>query len=483
MSPGSRLAVSAVVALTLMVGTARAQTTLDPMYHRLSFTMLNTSSDPFQYYLDGRMNHPPGVLPGQVQAAVDRAFQTWEDVACAYPAFNSLGLSSTNPSIADPRDAFDPFNVAAIWVTDRNDPYYAYALANGGAAAAAVPLAYAGTLYQCDIYLNAVDFDWSASDPAQARFADVESLVLHEVGHCMGLGHSNWYEDVMYPTFPLGNHRRALQPRDSQMACETFPESGAVGSPCLADGSCGAQGLECIRPPLPDGGTGAAFCSRGCDPNIPRSCEEPFVCKPSTLVPGSPGTCLPSRGDYVTQVGAPCEAANQCGSPVALCQTEGVMASGFPAWDDGYCTQECGPGKLECPTGSACVDFGSGVERCIKTCRLGTGDCRFGYSCVRTTDEVNLCWPSCHADADCEDGTGSYLCRTCDGTCVAKNAPAAQMRRSLYCHGTVRHRSGLLVPRGQGARYLLAALRTRLHGLPGRKQLPSVLERRAVLPP
>ena len=428
MSRSSSAATTALVALILAVtGSAQAQTTFDPAYHRLSFKMLNTSANPFQYYLDGRMNHPQGVLPGQVQAAVDRAFQTWEDVACAYPAFTSFGLSSNNPSIQDPRDAFDPFNVAAIWVTDRNDPYYAFALASGGAAAAAVPLSYAGTLYQCDIYLNAVDYDWASSDTAPVHLADVESLVLHEIGHCMGLGHSDRFDDVMYPSYPLGAHRRTLQSRDIQMACETFPQSGAVGSPCLGDGGCGAQDLRCVQPPLADGGTGVAFCSRGCDPQIPRSCEDPFVCKPSNLIQGSPGTCLSSGGDYVTQVGAPCGDASECGSPVSLCQTEGVMASGFPAWEDGYCTQECGPGKLECPAGAACVDFGGGVERCIKTCRLGTGDCRFGYSCVRAADEVNLCWPSCHADADCDDGTGSYLCRTCDGTCVAKNAPAAQI--------------------------------------------------------
>ncbi len=421
--------IAGAIAVALMASTSAAQSTpiLDAGYHTLSFKMLNTSADPFRYYVDGRMLQPPNVLPGQVQTAIDNAFQSWEDVACAYPAFTSFGLSTTNPAIQDPRDAFDTFNVAAIWITDRNDPYYGYALAYGGAAAAAVPLSYAGTLYQCDIYLNAVDYDWTTSDTAPLEFADIESLVLHEVGHCMGLGHSEWFDDVMYPTYSLSAHRRQLQERDRRKACETFPQTGALGSPCLGDGGCGGQDLKCVQPPLPDGGSGVAFCSRGCEPQIPNACDTPFVCKPSTLVQGSPGACLPSHGDYVTQVGAPCQEADQCGSVVGLCQREGTLASGFSSWEDGYCTQECGVGKTECPAGSACVDFGGGSELCIKTCRLGTGDCRFGYTCVNATQDVNLCWPSCHSDADCDDGTGSYICRTCDGTCLAKNSPVAQI--------------------------------------------------------
>lgn len=406
-----------VLGLVLAAGAAQAQDTSEYAYDVLDYKMLNTKNDPFRYYVDGRNLQPATVLIGQVQAAVDAAYQTWDAVSCAYPSFTSLGLSSNNPQISDARDPYDTFNVSAVWVTDSNDPYYALALGSGAAAAASIPLTWAGTLYQCDIYVNAVDFKWSTAATTPADSLDLQSFILHEIGHCMGLGHSEYWDDVMYPSVPYGEQRRALAPRDLQKVCEVFPQTGAVGSPCAKDADCQSASLECVAPPLPDGGTGAQLCSKGCTPTVPGGCDAPFVCKPSSLISGSSGACLPSRGDYVTQVGAPCTKDEGCGSAVGLCQPEDALPSQFPAWQGGYCTQNCAPGQTPCPAGSECVDFGNSTYRCMKTCRLGTGDCRAGYTCVRISAEVNLCVSSCHSNADCSND-GSFLCRLCDGTCV-----------------------------------------------------------------
>lgn len=416
-------ALRAALVGSMLAATAASAQEFDPEYYDLSYKMLNTSNDPFRYYIDGRMQQPNTVLIGQIQTATDQAYQTWEAVSCAYPAFASMGLSTNNPQITNPGDPYDTFNVTAYWVSDPGDPYYSFALAGGNATMAAVPLAYAGTLYQCDIYINAVDFKWSTLTPTPSTSLDLESFLLHEIGHCIGLGHSEFYDDVMWASLPYGVQRRSLSTRDQQKVCLVAPQTGAVGSPCTDDASCGASNLKCVSPPQADGGTAPKMCSKGCEPGVPGGCDDPFVCKPGSLIAGSNGACLPSRGDFVTQVGAPCASATQCGSPVALCQPEGQLPSGFPAYQGGYCTQDCGVGQTPCPAGSECIDFGNNALRCMKSCRLGTGDCRAGYSCLRVDVDSNICIPSCHSNADC-GGTGAFVCRTCDRICAATQNPS-----------------------------------------------------------
>jgi hypothetical protein len=423
-----------LLALGVAVGSAQAELVFDPPYRSLTHRMLNTEADPFRYYVDGRLLHPATVQLGQIQAAVEQAYQTWQDVACAWPAFSSLGLHTNEPQITDPRDPYDLFNVSAVWITSSADPYYNFALAAGGAAAATVPLSYAGTLHQCDIYLNAVDFTWTTDPATHPDRVDLQTLILHEVGHCLGLGHSAQALDVMYAGMPIGLQRRQLTTRDLQKVCDLLPQSGAVGSPCAGDGGCQAP-LHCVSPPLPDGGVGPAICTQGCDPTLSDVCPPPFVCKPSDLVPDAGAGCLPSTHDFVTQVGRPCDFDTHCGSAVGMCQKEGRLPSGAPAWKDGYCTQDCAPGRQACPYGSVCVDFGGDVLRCIATCRLGSGDCRFGYACVYAASELNLCWPACQNDLDCGGAGGTHLCRTCDGACVARQSPTGQVGDPCTANG------------------------------------------------
>ncbi len=423
MSPLPSHGLRALVLVSLCLPLAQGHAQAIPDYGLLGFKMVHSAEDPFRYYIDGRM---VGQLSAaQVQPQVQAAYATWQAVSCAYPAFESLGLSTNNPQIVDVRDTQDSFNVTAVWITSNADPYYAYALGGGTAAAASVPLSYGGTLYQCDIYLNAVDYQFAFQTPTPAGFLDLQTLILHEVGHCLGLGHSDEWDDVMWPSAGVGAQRRALTQRDVDVLCGLYPQTGAVGSPCTNDASCGNAGLECIQPSLPDGGTGPSFCSKGCVQNVPGECALPFVCKPSTLISGHTAACLPSRGDFVTQVGAPCAQHNQCGSAVGLCQQEGVLPSGGPAWPGGYCMQACGAGNTPCPSGSECVNL-AGSDLCMKTCRLGSGDCRFGYTCAHATDAINLCVTSCVNDQDCGD-PNQFLCRQCDGTCLAKQRPTGQV--------------------------------------------------------
>jgi len=399
-----------------------ASTAFAQAYNYLDYRMLNNAQDPFPYWVNDVQTG--GLQLSAVIGATQGAFQAWDDVGCASTAFSYQGIAS--PQIADPSDPNDAFSVSTTFITDENDPLYQYAL-GGVARGASVELTYAGVVYQCDIYLNDVLENpdthlpprWTTVSPTPDDGYDVETFVAHEVGHCQGLDHTLGIDDIMRPDLTEGIQLRTPSPADQGALCNAYPVDGQQGSPC-PPASCDS-GLGCATAPRADGGTFPAICAQGCTPGDPNTtCPLPFVCRPSSDVPGFSGACLPVDGNQ-TQVGKDCAGTDDCGSALGICEDTGTLPSGFYVWPGGYCSQDCT--NNACPAESACTHFGDGSDRCLKTCRVGSGDCRTGYVCAQTNAaSVPVCIVQCHADGDCADG---YQCRTCDGTCLAVQTPTA----------------------------------------------------------
>ncbi|MDY7225216.1 adhesin [Hyalangium rubrum] len=392
-------------------------------YPYLGHKMLNTRENPFSYYVDSRNQTPAGISLSSVIQATQDAFQAWENVGCAYPDFNYAGLTSQNTSI-NPNDvgnAFDAFNVSTVWVTSNTDPYYELALGRGQAKTGSIPLTYAGYLYQCDIFVNAVNYLWTVvpnTDPSGGR-TDLQSALTHEIGHCLGL--DDVYsptEAVMHAVLPAGGNRRALDVHDEEHLCRQYPDNGAVGSPCSPSDPC-SNGLNCIPYNKSDGGLLYRYCTKNCALNNPGDCPDPFVCRRSLQDGGTACTAVPNEA--ITQVGKPCGVNGDCGSAVGLCQNELALPSTGIAWEDGYCQESCSLAPNDnCPAGSLCTATGNG-NRCLKSCRVGSGDCRVGYTCS-PLPTGNVCVPNCYTDSDCNVGSSSptaFSCRVCDRICFA----------------------------------------------------------------
>ncbi|MBN1209619.1 MAG: adhesin [Myxococcaceae bacterium] len=427
------------VALVLMAFsvTASAQTT------GLGFKMMNTRDNPFRYYLDARRPTPAGITLAQVENVTKAAFQTWEDVGCAYPDFQYMGQIATSDTLkaANIGDQYDGFNVSTIWVTEATDPYYATALDNGNFKSGTARVAFGGFLYRCDIFINAVDFKWTTlptTNPAE-EFLDVQTAITHEIGHCLGFADNQVpLESVMNPDFPVGSNRRTLAAEDVQLVCDTYPENGAVGSPCSVSDPC-TNGLSCIPFTAPNGSVLYRYCSKSC-PNVTTGeCPSPFTCESSNLISGATHACLAVPDTYVTQVGKACNPSEPnvlqvCGSGFAVCQGPiPGMPSGATNWPDGYCQETCLAGEpaysKTCPAGSICANTARDPQdpqdpdpnkdvlandRCLKSCNPGGNDCRPGYSCAPLA-EGNACVPSCYSNADCGQG---FSCRLCDRVCL-----------------------------------------------------------------
>jgi len=406
----------AMTVSVLLLSTAASGQTL------MGFKILNNESDPFKYYVDSRDNISRGVTVAQVQTAAKNAFQTWQDVACASTAFQYVGAAT---GIANPKDPYDAFSVTGNWVTSKADEYYETALGGGVATMAALILSYDGIAQYCDVYVNGIDFKWSVSSTVPADAYDLQSVFLHEHGHCQGLGHTSISADVMYTRAKLGGAKRTLTSNDRNTVCGLYPVTGVVGSPCkAAEPKCDGSGYKCVSPANPSGGTYPAMCTRGCTLGA-SDCPEPYQCVASTLISGSNAICVPPA-EETPNIGAPCEWNGDCTSGKAVCilANNPQLPSGASNWRGGYCSQDCGAGGSACPSGSSCIDTHEG-KLCLDNCSVDNNDCRFGYSCARPDPSKSaVCVPACGADIDCVAG---HVCRPCDGLCVARQDPSAQV--------------------------------------------------------
>lgn len=394
-------------------------------YEYLDFKVINTQADPLGYYVDSRSSAPAGVALSAVQVAAETAWNTWNGVPCASPSAVFRGLTAS--VVPDPPNRYDVYSVTPVWLSNPQDPDFDDILgpAPNFVLSVAIPVSVGGVLKTCDVYLNGTA-SWSAGSTASPGYFDVQTVLLHETGHCLGLGHNGFYQrDVMYQSLGEGDFFRALGPDDVDSLCARYPLPGGETARCKSDGTCNGPDLKCLPQPQTNG-LSISLCSRGCAVGTNAGCPLPTSCQTSAaFAPAFDGACL-LPGSQVTPVGAPCDGQSDCGPPNAQCFAPESQPSGTLFWEGGYCTQDCAPGQPPCPAGAECVDFGGGYARCLQSCRVGLSDCRPGYACADLSTGNAVCLPACGANSDCADPT-HFDCRLCDGLCVPKQNPSGQV--------------------------------------------------------
>jgi hypothetical protein len=169
----------------------------------------------------------PGVTANDFQAAVSRAFATWQAVPTASIAYTFGGFTSSLPGEDDGRSTLGFLNEPSL---DR-------VLAETSFVVDEVT----GELLESDIFFNAA-FQWSVAPHGESGRYDVESVALHEIGHFSGLGHSAIGEtelvgsirrsisigSVMFPV-ALGAgdiSSRVLDPDDIAGISDLYPDAG-----------------------------------------------------------------------------------------------------------------------------------------------------------------------------------------------------------------------------------------------------------------
>ena len=169
-----------------------------------------------------------GVSAADFQAAVARAFSTWEAVPTASIAFQFVGFTGAEP--------FDEDGISVLGF--QSHPEMDRVLGATGFLIDTV----SGEIVESDIFFNSA-FTWSTASQGDATRFDLESVATHEIGHFIGLGHSAIGETEMRPDggrrvlgsgavmFPISLGRgitqdRTLQPDDIAGVSDLYPAEG-----------------------------------------------------------------------------------------------------------------------------------------------------------------------------------------------------------------------------------------------------------------
>jgi predicted outer membrane repeat protein len=195
---------------------------------------------PVGVYLD----NPGAAVTADEQARFDDAIATLD------ATFGAYGVDLVDVGVGDAADAVVQVDIAAT-------------SAAGGAADGVLGCTVAGQITLL------TGWNWyTGADPSAigADQYDLETIMVHELGHAVGLGHSGDANSVMYPYLASGQSRRAVTAQDLSVL-----ESGGGTSPepLMAAPWRGHQAaspplqLAGVSPPLTPGQSSAAVAQPG----------------------------------------------------------------------------------------------------------------------------------------------------------------------------------------------------------------------------
>ncbi|MCA9580664.1 MAG: matrixin family metalloprotease [Myxococcales bacterium] len=321
-----------------------------------------------------------------------RAFEDWAAVECTDLTLDWKGKTSTRAGLFD--------NQSVVGWVEQGWPH------DPNAIGVTTPAwSQNRCISEADMLLNGVNYLWS-TNPGAGQRVNAYSILLHEAGHYIGLGHSQSQSATMFFAYTGGVD--SLQPDDRQGVCALYPEGGAaqdcstvgcpagqacvsgecqtiVGdgtlcAPCGDDSDCGGPDDFCLN--YPDG---AGYCGQRCS---------------------SQADC-PGEKDFCVQIGA---SLTQCA------RVDDFNRPDCASSNQGNCMNDtdCGEGKLCATDTGACINQGTGggdlgadcteSEDCNTNLCLASPD---GSQCTLTCDWLN--------PASCP--TGFYCNATVTGTC------------------------------------------------------------------
>jgi hypothetical protein len=215
-----------------------------------------------------------GIDYAAAKASVERAFDAWTSADCSGKA-PSLHFELSEPvSCGASEYSKDHRNANIIVFREAEWPYEGAEDALGLTRVRFDPDDNVGELYDADIEINAVSEPLSVGAP-KANEVDLDSLITHELGHAIGLGHSLDIGATMLAGYATGSTApRTLGDDDVAGVCEIyapgrkpastsceprhgFSELCAVDQPDAAPPAAGAAGA----PPAGDTSQESNGCS------------------------------------------------------------------------------------------------------------------------------------------------------------------------------------------------------------------------------
>ena len=207
-----------------------------------------------RYYINANTQQAGGDNGSQDDflAAIRRAANTWTYAPEADISFTYAGPTASTKVGFNGANEIVFVNDGVVDGTGNNRPL-----------ATALVFYMKSTIVETDIKINDAYTWYAAGDLSPAKF-DLQSVVLHELGHWLGLGHDNDDRAVMYAEMGTGMVKRTLFENDLQGMAALYP--------CTAGSACNPEAQAdppFMADPVVTSGPGAANDPETQQPAVP----------------------------------------------------------------------------------------------------------------------------------------------------------------------------------------------------------------------
>jgi hypothetical protein len=147
-------------------------------------------------------------VPSQFYPALEAAMRKWE-TATGRPMFQIVSYNVQGP-LAPRQDGVSLIYWMNTWESNR------------ASEQARASVYWVGDeIREADIRINAKDFSYYVNQPTSGRDVHLESLVVHELGHVLGLKHKDTGGSVMATYLPSSTNRASVSKSDVEsVRCE-----------------------------------------------------------------------------------------------------------------------------------------------------------------------------------------------------------------------------------------------------------------------
>jgi hypothetical protein len=157
--------------------------------------------------------HVPQELQAQYETSFELAANAWNDalgttaIVIVFDKVGNTQYKSVDQALNDPDTSITLQETWSVFPS----------FEESNLAVTVTQFTNSGIIYNADIFFNVEDFNFATAGFTRVFQHNIETVLIHELGHLLGLKHSTKEEDsssVMLPTIPFGATILNLSDRD-----------------------------------------------------------------------------------------------------------------------------------------------------------------------------------------------------------------------------------------------------------------------------